>query len=169
MKKCTKCGEDKELEEYSFRGRDKKAYRAHCKTCQRDYDQSTRNFKPDPMLKTKVCTGCKEEQGINQFSKNIRSLGGYTHTCKECMRNRYLERVYGVSIDEYHSMLLEQEHSCWICKIHSDEHCKENLHVDHDHSTGEVRGLLCENCNLMLGHARDNKVVLENAIKYLNK
>lgn len=169
MKTCTKCGEEKELEEYTLRAKGQTKRRASCKVCMRKHDQDTRNFKPDPTLKSKQCTGCSRELGIHEFSKNIRSLGGYSHSCKACQRDSYLKREYGVSLDEYNKMLKEQDYSCWICIAHVDDHYKENLHVDHDHSTGAVRGLLCESCNLLLGKARDSVAILENAIKYLNK
>jgi hypothetical protein len=102
------------------------------------------------------------------FAKARKNLDGYQHTCKSCTRNTYLKWNYGISSGDYDRLLIEQNYSCWICKIHEDDY-KENLHVDHDHSTGEVRGLLCAACNLLLGKAKDNITILENAIEYLNK
>ena len=65
---------------------------------------------------------------------------------------------------EYLEMLETQDGNCAICKIEQDP-----LYVDHDHETGKVRGLLCEQCNFLLGNAKDNLGVLASAIKYLEK
>ena len=77
-------------------------------------------------------------------------------------------REYGISIEDYDEILIEQEHCCAICKKHQSEFNKR-LFVDHDHSTGRVRGLLCYFCNTILGQARDQIEILENGIKYLQK
>jgi len=63
-------------------------------------------------------------------------------------------------------MLEEQEHKCAIC-LTSDVDLEKLLAVDHCHTTGKVRGLLCSNCNLALGNFKDNITNLEQAIKYL--
>lgn len=63
-------------------------------------------------------------------------------------------------------MFLNQNGQCKICGIHQSS-LKENLTVDHDHSTGKVRGLLCRKCNLLLGNAKDEPSILQRAIVYL--
>lgn len=65
-------------------------------------------------------------------------------------------------------MLVDQKHCCQICERHITE-LPSQLVVDHCHQTNEVRGLLCYNCNTLLGVARDQIKVLENGIKYLQK
>lgn len=62
-------------------------------------------------------------------------------------------------------MLTDQNRTCAICK----NPFETRPEVDHDHGTGRVRGLLCGNCNKMLGHARDNVSVLNAAIQYLQR
>lgn len=62
-------------------------------------------------------------------------------------------------------MLDEQNGVCAICKFKP----KTVFHVDHCHSTGKVRGLLCINCNMALGLLKDNKMFLSQAIDYLSK
>jgi hypothetical protein len=67
-------------------------------------------------------------------------------------------------------MLLDQDYKCAICKISETEiKHKRNTYfaVDHCHSTGKVRGLLCNNCNCILGFINDKTEHLNNAIKYL--
>ena len=64
-------------------------------------------------------------------------------------------------IEEYDKLLEEQSGCCAICEKN------EKLHVDHDHNTGEVRGLLCGSCNLAIGLMRDNYKIAEAAATYL--
>ena len=54
--------------------------------------------------------------------------------------------------------------TCEICNNYMDKKC-----IDHDHITGKVRGMICQNCNVLLGHAKDNTDILQKCIKYLNE
>jgi len=65
--------------------------------------------------------------------------------------------------------MLEQQNSCCaICNVHQDTTGKK-LYVDHDHSTGVVRQLLCQHCNLLIGFAKEDINLLYKAIEYMNK
>jgi hypothetical protein len=81
-------------------------------------------------------------------------------------------RTYGIDMAEYERMLDEQGGRCQIC---GDEgftmakHHKLKLVVDHCHTTGKVRGLLCHNCNRALGLFHDSTESLQRAIEYLQK
>ena len=70
--------------------------------------------------------------------------------------------LYGLSPGQYEEMLEEQEHRCLICNSLSDVLC-----VDHNHKTGEVRGLLCKPCNLLIGQSGENIERLMRAADYL--
>ncbi len=65
-------------------------------------------------------------------------------------------------------MLIEQDHKCLICEV-SVEEFPQILAVDHDHATGEVRGLLCNKCNRGIGLLGDSTQNLKRAIEYLTK
>ena len=84
------------------------------------------------------------------------------------MRNTKFKLRYGITLQDYDLMLDSQNGGCAICGS-SDPKRKLSKHlcVDHCHSTGAVRGLLCYKCNVGLGAFEDNKKSLENAIKYL--
>ena len=71
------------------------------------------------------------------------------------------------TVVNYNNLYKLQQGKCAICGRHQSEF-KNALHVDHDHKTGIVRGLLCAKCNTMIGRAFDNKQLFLNAIKYLN-
>lgn len=78
-----------------------------------------------------------------------------------------LKHKYGISIERFNEMRRSQHESCVICGTHERDTLSRVLGVDHDHSTGLVRGLLCSNCNSGVGHARDDPRILMSAIHYL--
>jgi len=99
---------------------------------------------------------------------------------KEQSRSYGLMRYYGMSYTEYAEKYAEQKGVCAICerpetakvpgrKTEHVQHSTRDLSVDHDHKTGAIRGLLCNNCNHMLGAVNDSRELLLSAIKYLDK
>jgi len=82
---------------------------------------------------------------------------------KEIRRQSALKQLYGLSLDEFSDLIKQQNNCCPLCQ----EEFIKTPDVDHDHTTGKVRGLLCRSCNLMLGKARDSISVLSRAIDYL--
>ena len=81
---------------------------------------------------------------------------------KRTAENKRLKHLYGITIEDYEAMSEKQNGKCAICY-------KTNikLHVDHNHETGEVRGLLCGNCNRGLGLFKDHFYYLDRAAEYL--
>ena len=75
-------------------------------------------------------------------------------------------RRYGLTVAEYNRLLLEQQNVCFICKKTNKQ---KMLGVDHDHKTGQVRGLLCDLCNRALGLLHDDISLLRRAIGYLHQ
>lgn len=89
-------------------------------------------------------------------------------------RDRKWNERYGITPDHYNQMVLIQNNCCAICgkpetAVHNKTKKVQKLAVDHNHETGEVRGLLCQDCNRGLGKFHENITSLENAIKYLRK
>lgn len=83
------------------------------------------------------------------------------------MRRWYLMKNYGLTLDDYQEMLEAQDGRCAICqkKVLTDN----GLHVDHDHITDTVRGLLCGNCNRGIGCLKEDPIILASAIAYLER
>ena len=77
-----------------------------------------------------------------------------------------LKTKYGITLQDYDTMLAKQNYSCAICGKNESEQ-KHRLSVDHNHTTGEIRGLLCVNCNHGIGKLGDSIDMLQKAIKYL--
>jgi hypothetical protein len=82
---------------------------------------------------------------------------------KEVDRIRHRKAKYGISTEQFNQLRMAQDNKCAICQ----RSFIEEPHVDHDHTTGKVRGLLCHHCNTMLGLSGDNPVVLMSGIRYL--
>lgn len=80
-------------------------------------------------------------------------------------RRSNLKGDYGLTIAQFDELLLSQGSKCAICAVPQVE--TTTFHVDHCHSTGRNRGLLCSNCNHLLGKAKDSPAILQKAIDYL--
>ncbi len=128
------------------------------------------------------CPKCDKEKEISDFNKDKHTAFGIAIYCRVCTgkkssvryknfkrnhKNTQLKSNYGITIDEYEKLLDKQNGCCAICG--RPDNGKRLMCVDHCHSTGEVRGLLCNNCNLGLGNFIDNVELLENAVKYLKQ
>lgn len=108
----------------------------------------------------------KEKLKLADKEKHIRR--------KDLVRNNRLKKNFGISLKEYEEMYINQKGLCKICE--NPEKAKQPnseairmLCVDHCHRTGKIRGLLCTNCNILLGQSKDNTQILLNAIKYLKQ
>jgi hypothetical protein len=86
----------------------------------------------------------------------------------ERMREKNLKKWYGITLADYNRMFEEQNGCCLICGVHQSE-VKKTFNVDHDHETGEVRGLLCNMCNSGLGLFRDDPTLVQRALDYLKR
>lgn len=100
-------------------------------------------------------------------SENKEKTHGYNKKHSAKNKGRKLERTYGITLAERDAMLQEQGLKCAICSTDEPRGRHKEWHVDHCHKTGEVRGLLCNNCNIGLGLFSDNPSILRSAITYL--
>ena len=86
---------------------------------------------------------------------------------KESIRDYRLRKEFGITAEEYDVALELQGGVCSICRNAVADRRGHRLHVDHDHRTGRVRGIICGNCNLGLGKFQDDPILLGRAIDYL--
>lgn len=84
-------------------------------------------------------------------------------------RDKNLRQCYGLTLDEYEQLAEIQNRKCAICGCEQrpDAMGRDRLHVDHDHETGRVRGLLCSGCNIGLGNFAEDPARLESAARYI--
>lgn len=119
-------------------------------------------------MATKVCISCKKEKRADQFNKAASCTDGRRTECRACQaiynRDHKIRSRYGLSRAEYLALVAKQCGRCAIC-----EQPQKTWHVDHDHVTGAVRGLLCRYCNVGLGFYRDDPATLAAAIRYLKR
>ena len=94
-------------------------------------------------------------------------LGNRTSDHPEHLKNYLLKKNYGITIAERDAIFEAQDKKCAICKSSTTKGL--GWHVDHCHKTKQVRGILCNHCNLMIGHARDNPETLISAVAYLER
>ena len=126
------------------------------------------------MVDVKRCRKCAERKPTSAFgiNSNRRASGGEyrSHTCKECtQRNAKITREFRRN-GGYARMYAEQGGKCKICprSCALSGGIYKVLHVDHDHATGLVRGLLCMGCNLILGRVADDVSLLLAMATYLS-
>lgn len=139
---------------------------------------------------SKVCSGCRETKELTEFWRRSDRKNGYVSRCKEC-RNKAQKEAYreepkradnrkqklrinfGLSVEEYDSLSKKQGDVCAICKEPEKALSRlghpKYLAVDHCHTTGKIRGLLCHNCNIGIGNLKDSVSLLKEAIDYLNR
>ena len=91
-----------------------------------------------------------------------------THKRRGYMANFHLKRKYGINEEEYGRLLSLQCGCCAICGKSMSDY-KRKLAVDHDHSSGKVRGLLCVKCNGGIGCFEENPLLFDKAKEYLHK
>lgn len=108
----------------------------------------------------------REKQRLALKKRRKENPEKYREMGRKSERRRKL-KTYGITEDEYISLLLSQKNLCAICK--QPNQTKRDWHIDHCHTTGKVRGILCHYCNTGLGQFKDNKGYLLNAIEYLSK
>lgn len=121
--------------------------------------KSTINIKD----KTGTCIKC----GSVKIVLNKRKDGYINWRCGISHQNgrQKIRSYYGISFEEYIKMLEKQKNLCAICH----KKPKRKLHIDHNHKTGKVRGLLCPKCNQGLGCFYDNGIYIARAYNYLKK
>lgn len=91
-----------------------------------------------------------------------------TEKGKNARRKTLLKIEYGITQEQYDDFYIKQNGCCAICNKSQSE-LKRKLAVDHNHFTKEIRGLLCINCNCMIGYAKESTKTLMLGIIYLNK
>lgn len=148
---CKRCKVEKETTE--FAKHHKHGYQAWCRSCRSDYYKER-----------------KEHAAATQKAWRESQTEEERERRSEMAYNTHLRRQFGIDRTEYDELLVSQEDGCAICGRSSSGSSQfKRLVVDHDHTTGKVRGLLCDPCNRGIGLLQDDPSVIQKAIDYLNK
>ena len=176
---CGTCNQWKPTNEFPTNPKKRLGYADMCRGCHSKY--YTRKTVDKQIIDGKQqCGHCKEWKPVDRFSPSKQTRTGLSSLCKECrasyretntdkLRDVRLKRMYGITESYYQELLKQQNGKCAICGKPESENRNKKLHIDHDHETGKVRALLCNNCNRGLGLLGDSKENLMALVSYLDK
>jgi Recombination endonuclease VII len=167
VKTCRGCGQDKPRSEFY-------AHSATCKTCRaQEYqgDKAARSAywqkryakNRDALI---AYQGRYREENVAKIAARDRTY--YLRNQRKIEDARRLKK-YGVTRAQYDAMLDAQGSGCAVCRAPRPGGGKEHFHVDHDHGTGVVRGLLCGACNTAIGLLRDDPAIADKVAAYLRR
>jgi hypothetical protein len=176
-KKCSQCGKIKYIQEFDKRSDRALGVRSACKQCRRKrrkvYEDKNRekirewkrnfnkNHKEEINSKSKLYRDSNKERISNDRKKRYKE----SDKIKSRLRNYSYLSNYGITLEKYNELFEKQNGVCAICGTSTNK----PLYIDHNHKTGEVRGLLCVKCNSGIGFFMDNSHLLISAIRYLDK
>ena len=175
-KKCKKCGELKISSDFYINKHNSDGLVSTCKRCyllgsRKNYyrNREKRNAKiKEYQSKNKDrLSVARKIWEVNNPEKRREISKRWAKKNPDKINENWLKQCYGLTLVEYKIMIDAQQGVCAICKRNPTEVNK--LCVDHNHDTGELRGLLCSLCNTALGFFNDSKDILLEAIKYLEK
>jgi hypothetical protein len=97
------------------------------------------------------------------YMRRYNSLPTTKKRTKDWYRDRDLRRFYGLSFDEFIALAAKTDDQCPICGVNPA------THVDHDHVTGKIRGIICNACNRLIGRLDDKQGMLERLVTYYGR
>lgn len=120
----------------------------------------------------RICSACGIEKILKDFPNKL-GPGRADTKCTLCKiylaRDSELKNKYGMSMLDYKKLLNSQDGKCAICRSDNPGYKRSSFCVDHDHTTGYVRGLICGSCNFGIGNFKDNQIFLMSAAEYVKK
>jgi hypothetical protein len=165
MRTCKDCNQSLPLTSFYFNNKTHKKtgevtthYYTRCKQCSKNHVSKLPS---------------RQQEYRNSYLKGWRESNA--DKIYDVQRTAHLMRTYGITNDEYVAMREAQDFRCAICGASEEDvtsvgkHSHTKLYVDHDHTTGKVRGLLCQSCNTLLGKANDDISLLSKSIQYLER
>ena len=168
---CRRCETVKPSAAFAVNVRRPDGLQTYCRECQAaDYrskqELAGKVVRPaDVPVGYKFCRTCRTVKPRTEFGIRTAAPDGLMSACRPCRselgRRDHLKRSYDLTEDQVEAMREAQGGLCAICRA------APAVHVDHDHTSGRVRGMLCFSCNAALGHFRDDPVVLRRAARYL--
>ncbi|GAB3658989.1 hypothetical protein GCM10027589_19860 [Actinocorallia lasiicapitis] len=176
FKRCPDCGEFKTVDCFGRNKATSDGCAAYCKTCFRrrsnaQYRKTASRLGKAVQERVEVpdgfkrCPACEQVKAHADWHRAASSSDGFASACKACRKERsardWLKRSYGLTPEDVERMVAEQGGLCAICGVRAAEH------VDHDHRTGKVRGMLCFACNVTLGQFNDEAALFLRAVAYL--
>lgn len=197
LRKCPGCNKYLSLENFVKSKNAKNGHGTYCRSCCNEQNKKRRSKKPDKpdhkfrmssdnTLLEKRCGICQQWKDVAEFGPNGSSLRWICKNCdaarkREDRKNKptyqkdlFLQRVYGITLEDYNIMLVAQNGVCKACGcpetvLDVRTQTLRSLAVDHDHETGKIRGLLCQGCNQALGSLRENLEKAKSLVRYIEE
>jgi hypothetical protein len=160
MKRCNKCHELKPLDEFYRLATMRDGHRNDCKACNLAAKAARYRANPDSARERTRRWQLENPERYAEKQASYRRSGAK----KVADRRSHLKRKYGLSLEQYEAILAQQGGGCGICGRPPSG--RISLHVDHDHRSGRIRGLLCFVCNSSLGEF-DDPDLLQAALRYV--
>ena len=173
MKTCSECREEKTLSSFNRSSSTKDGYQNWCRECQkRKYDVYRREHPEKQAARWKRYYLKNRERMIQRTRSYEEKIGEAEFRKRWKLRNMKAKFArYGITEEEYNQFLETQKQKCGMCLKTLNKKVPRRIHIDHDHATGRVRGILCDGCNLFLGRLESPTYPekLEQAQTYLRK
>jgi hypothetical protein len=175
---CNHCGEDKKTDEFCKCSQSLDGLQPRCRDCNRLYSKATKEQRKEynrlyrlrhPEVGRKAQAKYRKAHREEVLKRNREYMRQIRKECPDKFHKRdrkFFLAKRGLTEDEYNRLFEQQGGVCAICG-HTGTGKHGYLCVDHDHKTGKVRGLLCNSCNMGLGHFGDNASILKKMIDYL--
>jgi hypothetical protein len=167
QKQCVTCDRTLPLSEFFANARGRYGRHSLCKPCMNTHSKakiaSYRARGASRVPASKLCGMCQQTWPASGFGHSASTSDGLRTYCKQCDRVVRRSNKYGLSRDRVLEML--KQSNCEACGAHLPT--TSDRHVDHRHSDGAVRGVLCEPCNTTLGKCRENPAILMGMCDYL--
>lgn len=178
MKQCPDCQVEKPVTEFGLNKSRPDGLQHYCRPCYAARSKSSyearrraagKRVRADVVVPEgmKYCNDCENVQPVDDFRENRHLKTGRSPYCRTCHAKRdaahHLRKHYGLTPEEFEALVAAQRGSCAICET------RPAVHVDHDHLTGSVRGVLCFPCNVALGHLKDDPLLFRKASAYLER
>jgi hypothetical protein len=191
LKRCLDCLRERELEVFPPSKKNRDGRTSYCRDCMsvrhRESRDRRRGGPPSRVVDTrpvearsaKWCPSCRQDKPLTDFGRNRANSDGLTAYCRPCAnaktlaqrrrqydggsREYHLLRRYGITVAQYDQLVADQGGVCALCRQRAPQH------VDHDHLSGRVRGVLCSCCNQGLGNFRDDAATLRAAADYVER
>lgn len=162
-KTCSQCKQSKGREDFYKRPTSHDGLRSACKVCEKSKHKKRKHY--ERSTEPKKCYRCGEIKPAEGFNSAPENVTGLQSKCKPCQKEYLHEQRYNMP-KPYAEMLADQCNQCLICGDEPKE-SDHAFHVDHCHTTGKVRGILCHMCNRGIGHFNDDPDCLRAAAEYL--
>jgi hypothetical protein len=176
---CGRCKIEKLVECFSKCKNHKSGYDWQCKDCHRQWRKENKEYidlkrKEWALAHPKKVKRAQRNWTKRNRDKILKRNREIRAEHPERARNHHLKFAFGITLDDYNKMFQTQNGLCAICgqpetKIDKQKNKLRVLSVDHNHTTGQIRSLLCDRCNLGIAFFKDNAEILSSASNYLNK